>query len=165
SVRVWQPPTSRRQHAPPGRTARRRSPDRHTIDTPSHPTPRAPAATLVGVSATQIEVRTGTEPVATTDPVFEIEGLTVAYGKSVAIRGVDIDIYRNAITAIIGPSGCGKSTFLRCLNRMNDLVPNVTVEGRVGYHGIDLYGRDADPIEVRRRIGMAFQRPNPVPKS
>ncbi len=117
------------------------------------------------VSATQIEVRSGSDAVPTGDPVFQIKGLTVAYGKSVAIRDVGIDIYRNAITAIIGPSGCGKSTFLRCLNRMNDLVPSVSVEGDVRYHGIDLYGHDVDPIEVRRRIGMVFQRPNPFPKS
>jgi phosphate transport system ATP-binding protein len=117
------------------------------------------------MSATQIEVRSGAEPVQTGDPVFQIDGLTVAYGKAVAIRDVGIDIYRNAITAIIGPSGCGKSTFLRCLNRMNDLVPSVSVDGRVRYHGIDLYGPDVDPIEVRRRIGMVFQRPNPFPKS
>src|SRR5207237_7935097 len=68
-------------------------------------------------------------------------------------------------TALIGPSGCGKSTVLRCLNRMNDLVPSARVEGKVLYHGVDLYGRDVDPIEVRRRIGMVFQRPNPFPKS
>ena len=117
------------------------------------------------MSATHIEVRSGTDVVRTTDPVFEIGGLTVAYGKSVAIRDVGIEIYRNAITAIIGPSGCGKSTFLRCLNRMNDLVPNVKVDGTLVYHGIDLYGDGVDPIEVRRRIGMVFQRPNPFPKS
>src|SRR6185437_13736930 len=73
--------------------------------------------------------------------------------------------HRNAITALIGPSGCGKSTVLRCLNRMNDLVPSAVVAGQVNYHGVDLYGRDVDPIEVRRRIGMVFQRPNPFPKS
>jgi phosphate transport system ATP-binding protein len=117
------------------------------------------------MSATQIQVRAGTEPIRAGEPVFEIDGLTVAYGKAVAIRDVGIDIYRNAITAIIGPSGCGKSTFLRCLNRMNDLVPSVSVAGNVRYHGIDLYGADVDPIEVRRRIGMVFQRPNPFPKS
>jgi phosphate transport system ATP-binding protein len=117
------------------------------------------------MSATQIQVRSRTEPIRSGAPVFEINGLTVAYGQSVAVRDVGIDIYRNAITAIIGPSGCGKSTFLRCLNRMNDLVPRVSVEGDVRYHGIDLYGPDVDPIEVRRRIGMVFQRPNPFPKS
>jgi phosphate transport system ATP-binding protein len=99
------------------------------------------------------------------EPVFEIERLTVAYGRSPAIADVSLEIYRNAITAIIGPSGCGKSTFLRCLNRMNDLVPSVRIDGRILYHGIDLYGSDVDPIEVRRRVGMVFQRANPFPKS
>ncbi len=99
------------------------------------------------------------------DTVFDIDRLTVSYGKSVAVKGVSLDIYKNAITAIIGPSGCGKSTVLRCLNRMNDLVSNARVEGQVNYHGVDLYGSDVDPIEVRRRIGMVFQRPNPFPKS
>jgi len=97
--------------------------------------------------------------------VFEIAGLTVCYGSAVAVRGVSLEIHEHAITALIGPSGCGKSTVLRCLNRMNDLVPSARVQGSVRYHGIDLYGRDVDPIEVRRRIGMVFQRPNPFPKS
>jgi phosphate transport system ATP-binding protein len=97
--------------------------------------------------------------------VFDIAELSVAYGRSVALRGVTLEIHRNSITALIGPSGCGKSTFLRCLNRMNDLVPNATVGGRVRYHGVDLYGKGVDPIEVRRRVGMVFQRPNPFPKS
>jgi phosphate transport system ATP-binding protein len=99
------------------------------------------------------------------ETVFDIDTLTVAYGSSVALAGVTLDVYRNAITAVIGPSGCGKSTFLRCLNRMNDLVPSVHVDGQVLYHGTDLYGAGIDPIEVRRRIGMVFQRPNPFPKS
>jgi phosphate transport system ATP-binding protein len=102
---------------------------------------------------------------ATRETVFDIDDLAVAYGKSVAVKGVTLDVYRHAITAVIGPSGCGKSTFLRCLNRMNDLVPSAHVDGSLLYHGIDLYGRDVDPIEVRRRIGMVFQRPNPFPKS
>ena len=100
-----------------------------------------------------------------TDAVFEIDGLTVSYGRATAVKDVDLKIYKNAITALIGPSGCGKSTVLRCLNRMNDLVSIAKVEGSVLYHGIDLYGKDVDPIEVRRRIGMVFQRPNPFPKS
>jgi phosphate transport system ATP-binding protein len=99
------------------------------------------------------------------ETVFDIDGLTVSYGRSVAVRDVSLDVYRNAITAIIGPSGCGKSTFLRCLNRMNDLVPSAKVDGQLLYHGVDLYGNGVDPIEVRRRIGMVFQRPNPFPKS
>ncbi|HVU76146.1 MAG TPA: phosphate ABC transporter ATP-binding protein PstB [Gaiellaceae bacterium] len=99
------------------------------------------------------------------DAVFDIRDLTVSYGKAVAVRGVDLRIHENAITALIGPSGCGKSTVLRCLNRMNDLVPGARIGGEVRYHGIDLYGAGVDPIEVRRRIGMVFQRPNPFPKS
>jgi phosphate transport system ATP-binding protein len=99
------------------------------------------------------------------EAVFEIDGLTVSYGKAVAVKDVSIDIYKNAITAMIGPSGCGKSTVLRCLNRMNDLVASAKVDGNVRYHGVDLYAKDVDPIEVRRRIGMVFQRPNPFPKS
>ncbi len=99
------------------------------------------------------------------ETVFDIDNLAVSYGPALAVSGVSLDIYRHAITALIGPSGCGKSTFLRCLNRMNDLVPNVKVEGTLLYHGADLYGASVDPIEVRRRIGMVFQRPNPFPKS
>jgi phosphate transport system ATP-binding protein len=97
--------------------------------------------------------------------VFGIDELTVAYGSNVAIAGVALDVYRNLVTAVIGPSGCGKSTFIRCLNRMNDLVPGVRVSGSLRYHGEDLYGPDVDAVEVRRRIGMVFQKPNPFPKS
>src|SRR4051794_30319747 len=99
------------------------------------------------------------------DTVFDIDDLSVFYGDAPAVKNVSLDIYRNAITALIGPSGCGKSTVLRCLNRMNDLVPTARVEGKLLYHGVDLYGSNVDPIEVRRRIGMVFQRPNPFPKS
>ena len=99
------------------------------------------------------------------EPVFQIDGLSVYYGSALAVKDVSLEIYKNAITALIGPSGCGKSTFLRCLNRMNDLVPSARVDGTLLYHGIDLYGQGVDPIEVRRRIGMVFQRPNPFPKS
>ncbi|HLM35608.1 MAG TPA: phosphate ABC transporter ATP-binding protein PstB [Gaiellaceae bacterium] len=113
-----------------------------------------------------IDVRAERAPEATTrEVVFDIQDLAVAYGSSLAVKGVSLEIYRNQITAVIGPSGCGKSTFLRCLNRMNDLVPSARVTGDLRYHGIDLYARDVDPIEVRRRIGMVFQRPNPFPKS
>jgi phosphate transport system ATP-binding protein len=102
---------------------------------------------------------------ASHEVVFDVSGLTVAYGPNTAIRDVGLEIRRNLITAVIGPSGCGKSTFIRCLNRMNDLVPGVSVTGRLLYHGQDLYGPEADPVEVRRRIGMVFQRANPFPKS
>ena len=97
--------------------------------------------------------------------VFDIRDLTVRYGTATAVSGVNLEIYRNLITAVIGPSGCGKSTFIRCLNRMNDLVPGARVDGKLMYHGEDLYGDGVDPVEVRRRIGMVFQRPNPFPKS
>jgi phosphate transport system ATP-binding protein len=100
------------------------------------------------------------------DVVFDIRGLTVRYGRSTtAISDVDLEIYRNIITAVIGPSGCGKSTFIRCLNRMNDLVAGARIDGQVLYRGDDLYGSHVDPVEVRRRIGMVFQKANPFPKS
>jgi len=99
------------------------------------------------------------------EPVFEIEDLSVRYGGSAALVGVSMEIRKNFVTAFIGPSGCGKSTFIRCLNRMNDLIPNAVVEGRVLYHDKDLYGDGVDAVEVRRRIGMVFQKPNPFPKS
>ena len=99
------------------------------------------------------------------DVVFTVSGLTVSYSGSPAIKDVSLDVYRNFVTAFIGPSGCGKSTFIRCFNRMNDLIPTARVEGKVLYHGQDLYGPHVDPVEVRKRIGMVFQKPNPFPKS
>jgi phosphate transport system ATP-binding protein len=99
------------------------------------------------------------------DVVFDIRDLRVTYGATTAISGVNLEIYRNVITAMIGPSGCGKSTFIRCLNRMNDLVPGARIDGEVLYRGQDIYGDGIDPVEVRRRIGMVFQRANPFPKS
>jgi phosphate transport system ATP-binding protein len=114
------------------------------------PTPTAPAD------------KTGSEapPV-----VFDVGGLSVSYGSFQAVKEVDVAVRRHEITAFIGPSGCGKSTVLRCFNRMNDLIPSASVSGRLLYHGVDLYGPDVDPVEVRRRIGMVFQKPNPFPKS
>jgi phosphate transport system ATP-binding protein len=97
--------------------------------------------------------------------VFDVRELAVTYGRATALRGVTLDVHKNAVTAFIGPSGCGKSTFIRCFNRMNDLIPSAAVTGTVLYHGIDLYGQNVDPVEVRRRIGMVFQKPNPFPKS
>ncbi|MDW4910025.1 phosphate ABC transporter ATP-binding protein PstB [Streptomyces sp. ADMS] len=97
--------------------------------------------------------------------VFEVGGLSVFYGDHEAVRDVNMNIGHREITAMIGPSGCGKSTVLRCFNRMNDLVPTARVAGKIRYHDEDLYGREVDPIEVRRRIGMVFQKPNPFPKS
>ncbi|MBA2461272.1 MAG: phosphate ABC transporter ATP-binding protein [Actinobacteria bacterium] len=105
------------------------------------------------------------ESFANREVVFNVRDLAVAYSGNVAIREVSLDVYKNSVTAFIGPSGCGKSTFIRCFNRMNDLVPGAAVLGDVLYHGKDLYGDDVDPVEVRRRIGMVFQKPNPFPKS
>jgi phosphate transport system ATP-binding protein len=96
---------------------------------------------------------------------MEAVGLNVFYGDFHAVHDVDLLFGRNEITALIGPSGCGKSTVLRCLNRMNDLVTGARVEGVVTFHGLDVYARGVDPIEVRRRVGMVFQKPNPFPKS
>jgi phosphate transport system ATP-binding protein len=105
------------------------------------------------------------EPKQRPEPVFELHDVTVSYGTKPAVRDVRFDIGRNEITALIGPSGCGKSTLIRCLNRMNDLIPTARVEGEVLYHGQNLYARDVDAVEVRKRIGMVFQKPNPFPKS
>jgi len=99
------------------------------------------------------------------DAVLTTDHLDVWYGSFRAVRDVTMYVKSSGITALIGPSGCGKSTVLRCFNRMNDLIPGARVDGRVAYHGIDLYGPEADPGEVRRRIGMVFQKPNPFPKS
>ncbi len=96
---------------------------------------------------------------------FAIDALNLWYGAKQALTGVGLEIARRKVTALIGPSGCGKSTLIRCLNRMNDLIPGVTITGRVDYRGVDIYGADVDPVEVRRRIGMVFQKPNPFPKS
>ena len=96
---------------------------------------------------------------------FSISDLNLWYGTFQALTNVGLDIPRQQVTALIGPSGCGKSTLIRCLNRMNDLIPGVTIEGNVTYRNADIYGSDVDPVEVRRRIGMVFQKPNPFPKS
>ena len=97
--------------------------------------------------------------------VYTVEHLDVYYGAYKAVRNVSMEVRKNQITAFIGPSGCGKTTVLRCLNRMNDLIPGARIEGKVNYHGVDLYGADVSATEVRRRIGMVFQKPNPFPKS
>ena len=99
------------------------------------------------------------------DAIIQVRDLSVRYRSRHAIRDIDIDFRRNHVTAIIGPSGCGKSTLLRSLNRMNDLIPGADVEGKVLYHGIDIYSKEVDPVALRSRIGMVFQRPNPFPMS
>jgi phosphate transport system ATP-binding protein len=105
------------------------------------------------------------EEAQTREVVFSIDGMSARYGSNVAVKDIGLEIYKNVITAIIGPSGCGKSTFIRCLNRMNDDVPGFRLEGRILFHGTDLYGAGVEPVEVRRRIGMVFQKPNPFPKT
>ncbi len=117
----------------------------------------------------EIDVDVQTHAEATDDGVtstiFDLRDVRVTYGSTVAVRDVTMDVRSHEVVALIGPSGCGKSTLLRCLNRMNDLVDIARVEGDVRYHGVDVYGPDVDPVEVRRRIGMVFQQPNPFPKS
>src|SRR5687768_13405169 len=105
------------------------------------------------------------KPLEHVEPIFQVRDLGVKYGATPAIRKISLDIGRNRITALIGPSGCGKSTMIRCFNRMNDLIPSAHVDGSVIYHGQDLYGGEVDPVEVRKLIGMVFQKPNPFPKS
>jgi phosphate transport system ATP-binding protein len=116
----------------------------------------APAGPRTGPPATAGVLR---------EVIFDVDDIDVFYGDHKAIRNVTLDLHKHEITALIGPSGCGKSTFIRCLNRMNDLIPSARVDGRVVYHGEDLYGPDIDPVQVRKRIGMVFQKPNPFPKS
>jgi len=99
------------------------------------------------------------------ETVIEARSLDVHYGEERALADVDLDIHEREVTAIIGPSGCGKSTFLRCINRMNDLVESATIEGELRFDGVDMYSDDIDPVALRRRIGMVFQHPNPFPKS
>ena len=113
----------------------------------------------------RLDVVTPEPASGTQETVFEIGDLSVYYGDLRAVRDVSMNVTKNQITALIGPSGCGKTTVLRCLNRMNDLIPTARVEGSVTYHGVDLYHPEVDAVEVRRRIGMVFQKPNPFPKS
>src|SRR5437764_2632578 len=120
----------------------------------------------VAVATQQPERRIELTPQATLPPperretVFDIRGLTARYGGVPAISSVSMEIYENLVTAVIGPSGCGKSTFIRCLNRMNDLVPSFRAAGAILYHGLDLQGPGVDPVAVRRRIGTVFRKPN-----
>ena len=110
-------------------------------------------------------MRSDTRTANQTETVFQTENLNVYYGNFLALRDININIPRNRITAFIGPSGCGKSTLLRCYNRLNDLIKSFRAEGKIYYYDQDLYAPEIDPVEVRRQIGMVFQRPNPFPKS
>ncbi len=116
-------------------------------------------------TATTISDRQRKPAEALRESVFRARDVSVAYGEKCAIAGVSMDIYGNQATALIGPSGCGKTTFLRCLNRMNDSIQGFKISGQLLYHGHDLYDPRANRVEVRRRIGMVFQKPNPFPKS
>jgi phosphate transport system ATP-binding protein len=116
----------------------------------------SPSPAVEGVPAAERKPR---------EAIFALQDVKVSYNKKPAVRGVSFDIGKNEITALIGPSGCGKSTLIRCFNRMNDLIPGATVEGEVLYHGQNLYAPQVDAVEVRKRIGMVFQKPNPFPKS
>jgi phosphate transport system ATP-binding protein len=107
----------------------------------------------------------GAQAAAIAEPIFDVRDVAVFYGDHRAVTDITLKLRRNQITALIGPSGCGKSTFIRCLNRMNDLIPSARVEGEVIYHDQDLYDSKVDPVQVRKRIGMVFQKPNPFPKS
>ncbi|MFB2879289.1 phosphate ABC transporter ATP-binding protein PstB [Floridanema aerugineum] len=109
--------------------------------------------------------KTNPEIVKSTDSVFQVRNANIYYGNFLAVRDVVMDIPRNQITAFIGPSGCGKSTLLRCFNRLNDLIDSFRLEGAISYNGRNLYDKNIDPVEVRRRIGMVFQKANPFPKS
>jgi phosphate transport system ATP-binding protein len=121
-------------------------------------------ATAVNVSSGLQDTRSA-EPEVAKEVVFSLKDVGVQYGGVAAVEDVTFDMFKNEITAYIGPSGCGKSTMIRCLNRMNDLIPSASVNGQISYHGQDLYASNVDPVQVRKRIGMVFQKPNPFPKS
>ena len=133
--------------------------------TPDMNSPPAPPVTIAGVNDKLVAERQQAEAPVHRDVLFDVDMLTASYSDVPALRDVSLEIYKNHITAFIGPSGCGKSTFIRCFNRMNDLIPTARVEGTILYHGLDLYGPEVDSVEVRKRIGMVFQKPNPFPKS
>ncbi|MGN6255592.1 MAG: phosphate ABC transporter ATP-binding protein PstB [Solirubrobacterales bacterium] len=129
-------------------------PSRVRIQTGATPAPTAVTGTAGGV-----------HPLVRPELVFDSRGVSIFYGAKQALAGVNLGIRRGQITALIGPSGCGKTTFLRSLNRMNDSIPGFRIEGEILYPGHELYGGNVDQVEVRRRIGMVFQKPNPFPKS
>ena len=155
--------------------------DRVTVETKPKPTPideqNPTEGPTIRLMSTQLELdeseriapaatggRIGME-FAEDEVVFELDGLSCYYGSFRAVRDISFQVPKNQITALIGPSGCGKSTLLRSFNRMNDLVDSAHITGSIRYHGVDLYADGVDPVEVRRRIGMVFQKPNPFPKS
>jgi phosphate transport system ATP-binding protein len=126
---------------------------------------RPGVSTTPGLPKTQPAVDRTAQPALQHEAIFSLQDVQVSYGGVPAVQDVTFDLVKNEITAFIGPSGCGKSTLLRCLNRMNDLIASAKVTGTVLYHDQDLYASDIDPVQVRKRIGMVFQKPNPFPKS
>jgi phosphate transport system ATP-binding protein len=132
----------------------------HELNQPTEELVRERARPTIEMTTLQPEQERIEQPI-----VISVQDLSVYYGDFRAVSGVNMPIRRNEITALIGPSGCGKSTVLRCFNRMNDLIEGARVEGLVEYHGVDLYSSGVDPVEVRRHVGMVFQKPNPFPKS
>jgi phosphate transport system ATP-binding protein len=126
------------------------------------PTMTEPTVDPSVLAATPVDAQGTPRPV---DAVFTVEQLAFFYGANQALRDVSLSIGRHEITALIGPSGCGKTTFIRCLNRLNDLIPGTRVEGRIDFNGSSLYAPGVRAIDIRRRIGMVFQKPNPFPKS
>ncbi len=143
-------------------------PDTRSEDTPEHTEDKATVTSMIDTTALTPQSvdddGSSTAPLDGRD-VFTVEGLNVFYGDHHAVSEVDLTVKEREVTAFIGPSGCGKSTVLRCFNRMNDLIDIARVDGTVRYHGVDLYDESVDPVAVRRRIGMVFQKPNPFPKS
>src|SRR4029078_3513809 len=144
----------------------------HELSTTSNPGPKEPPMTDTAVAQydaplimPDITVEPSSDMTSDDEVIFQLSDLSVYYGSFRAVRNVDMQINKHKITAFIGPSGCGKTTVLRCFNRMNDLIRGARVEGSLVYQGVDLYGADVAPAEVRRRIGMVFQKPNPFPKS
>jgi phosphate transport system ATP-binding protein len=131
----------------------------------TQPSPEPVAAPVPPLAAAEPATAAGTPDFARMESVFQLQDVSCFYGSFRAVRNIDLDIPKNQITALIGPSGCGKSTLLRSINRMNDLVPSFHATGKMLYHGVDLYDPKVDAVEVRRRIGMVFQKPNPFPKS
>lgn len=136
-------------------------------EAPPRPTVEDGAGPTIRIAPMHSSSPADTDPStdAGADPVIELQDVSCFYGSFRAVRNVDLKVARQRITALIGPSGCGKSTLIRTMNRMNDLVPGYRTEGRVFLDGQDLFGREVDPVAVRRRVGMVFQKPNPFPKS
>jgi phosphate transport system ATP-binding protein len=135
------------------------------VETSTHKEALDRRDTAIAVTISAGSPLTQGHPIEATPIVLRLEDVSVGYGSALAVDGVTMDIHKNRITALIGPSGCGKSTLLRCLNRMNDLIPNARVTGRIYLDGVDIMGDEVDPVQVRRHVGMVFQKPNPFPMS